>query len=199
MVMKIAITGHKHGIGKAFAEQLSARGHEIIGISRSEGENIRRITHTTNLIEPCDLFINNAQSMFAQTELLYAVWEKWAKGEKKWIWNISTMLTQDPEDYKAGGLNAESLGQYRTQKVALEEASQQLRAKCKWPKISIIRPGTVATNDETNKGADVNVWVKSIIDTFTQSTGAFTFLKYLHFFLFLFSIVFRIRIIKGTK
>ena len=85
--MIIAITGHKHGIGKAFAEQLSARGHEIIGISRSEGENIRRITHTTNLIEPCDLFINNAQSMFAQTELLYAVWEKWAKGEKKWIWN----------------------------------------------------------------------------------------------------------------
>ena len=27
--MKIAITGHKKGIGQAFAEQLSARGHEI--------------------------------------------------------------------------------------------------------------------------------------------------------------------------
>jgi len=44
--MKIAITGHKKGIGKAFAEQLSARGHEIIGISRSDGENIRRTVHT---------------------------------------------------------------------------------------------------------------------------------------------------------
>ena len=43
--MKIAITGHKKGIGKAFADQLSARGHEIVGISRSDGENIRRTAH----------------------------------------------------------------------------------------------------------------------------------------------------------
>ena len=49
--MKIAITGHKHGIGKAFAQQLADRGHEIIGISRSDGENIRRIEHTANIIE----------------------------------------------------------------------------------------------------------------------------------------------------
>ena len=88
--MIIAITGHKHGIGKAFAEQLTARGHKIIGISRSDGENIRRIEHTANLIDPCDLFINNAQSMFAQTELLYAVWNRWhTLASHKWIWNIS--------------------------------------------------------------------------------------------------------------
>ena len=168
--MKIAITGHTHGIGKAFAEQLSAREHTIIGISRRDGENIRRIMHTASLIEPTKLFINNAQSYYAQTELLYEVWARWEKSQvNKWIWNISTMLTQDPEGYKAVGLNAESLGQYRTQKVALEEASRQLRAKSRWPKISIIRPGTVATNEETNEGADVNVWVKSIIDTFTHN------------------------------
>lgn len=170
--MKIAITGHTHGIGKTFAEQLNKRGHEIIGISRRNGENIRRVPHTATLIEPAGLFINNAQSNYAQTELLYEVWKRWANWippREKWIWNISTMLTQNPEDYKAGGLNAELLGQYRTQKIALEEASQQLRAKCKWPKISIIRPGTVATNKETNEGADVNVWVKSIIDTFTHN------------------------------
>ena len=29
--------------------------------------------------------------------------------------------------------------------------------------------GTDATNDETNEGADVNVWVKSVIDTFTHN------------------------------
>ena len=118
--MKIAITGHTHGIGKAFAKQLSARGHTIIGISRKDGENIRRIMHTASLIEPTKLFINNAQSYYAQTELLYEVWARWEKSQvNKWIWNISTMLTQDPEGYKAVGLNAESLGQYRTQKVAL--------------------------------------------------------------------------------
>jgi short-subunit dehydrogenase len=37
--MKIAITGHTAGIGKEFAEQLSQRGHSIVGISRREGEN----------------------------------------------------------------------------------------------------------------------------------------------------------------
>ena len=71
--MKIAITGHKHGIGKAFAEQLSERGHDIVGISRSDGENIRRVPHTASLIEPCELFINNAQACYAQTELLLSL------------------------------------------------------------------------------------------------------------------------------
>ena len=33
--MKIAITGHKRGIGRAFAENLAAQGHDIVGISVS--------------------------------------------------------------------------------------------------------------------------------------------------------------------
>ena len=69
--MKIAITGHKRGIGKAFANALTDKGHTIIGISRSDGENIRRVAHTASLIEPCDIFINNAISLYAQTELLF--------------------------------------------------------------------------------------------------------------------------------
>ena len=60
-----ASSGHRKGIGRAFAEQLSARGHEIIGISRSDGENIRRTVHTASLIENCDVLINNAISMYA--------------------------------------------------------------------------------------------------------------------------------------
>ena len=71
--MKIAITGHSNGIGKAFAEQLTARGHSIVGISRRDGENIRRVPHTASLVEDCDLFINNAQTQYAQTELLHLI------------------------------------------------------------------------------------------------------------------------------
>jgi len=41
--MKIAITGHTAGIGQAFANILESRGHDIVGISRRTGENIRRI------------------------------------------------------------------------------------------------------------------------------------------------------------
>ena len=75
--MKIAITGHKKGFGKAFAEQLATQGHEIVGISRSDGENIRRTAHTASIIEPCDMLINNAKSFYAQTELLFEVWHRW--------------------------------------------------------------------------------------------------------------------------
>ena len=173
MVMKIAITGHKHGIGKAFAEQLSARGHEIIGISRSDGENIRRITHTANLIEPADLFINNAQSNYAQTELLYEVWNRWAlwlpPRHNKWIWNISTQATTIPVDVMGiGAPNEVDMSQYRTQKIALEEASKQLQYKETWPKISIIRPGGVATGDNEKGKSDVNVWVTSVLNIFSE-------------------------------
>jgi len=173
MVMKIAITGHKHGIGKAFAEQLSARGHEIIGISRSDGENIRRITHTANLIEPADLFINNAQSNYAQTELLYEVWNRWAlwlpPRHNKWIWNISTQATTIPVDVMGiGAPNEVDMSQYRTQKIALEEASKQLQYKETWPKISIIRPGGVATSDNEKGKSDVNVWVTSVLNIFSE-------------------------------
>ncbi len=71
--MKIAITGHTKGIGKAFSNLLKIRGHEIIGISKSEGKDINNVIEISNIIEPCDMFINNAQTSYAQTELLYAV------------------------------------------------------------------------------------------------------------------------------
>lgn len=168
--MKIAITGHKHGIGKAFAEQLSQRGHSIIGISRSDGENIRRITHTASLIEPCDLFINNAQSQYAQTELLYEIWSRW-QGKQKYIWNISTIMVESPINETPDGQDDIVMSQYRVQKLALEEASRQLRYKSNWPEISTIRPGGVATQeqfDNKNK-ANTNLWVKSVIDTFSHN------------------------------
>ena len=163
--MKIAITGHRHGIGESFAKQLGRRGHDIVGISRSDGENIRRIEHTARLIEPCDMFINNAQSMFAQTELLYAVWEKW-KGQNKYIWNISTMMTEAPTNSTPDGHSDITMSQYRTQKLALEQASRQLSAKSSWPTMSIIRPGKVDTQGKG--GAPVDTWVRRVLNSFTQ-------------------------------
>jgi hypothetical protein len=168
--MKIAITGHTAGIGKAFAEQLTERGHSIVGISRREGENIRRVPHTASLIESCELFINNAQTGYAQTELLYEIWSRW-QGQQKYIWNISTMMTESPINSQPDGQDDLTMSQYRNQKLALEEASKQLRFKNSWPQISIIRPGGVATQDQydnSNK-ANVNLWVKSIVDTFSHN------------------------------
>jgi len=168
--MKIAITGHTAGIGQAFTKILESRGHEIMGISRRTGENIRRIEHTANLIESCDMFINNAQTQYAQTELLYAVWQRW-QGQEKYIWNISTMMIEQPTNSCPDDQDDITMSQYRNQKIALEEATKQLRFKNAWPSISIIRPGGVATQkklDNTNK-ADVDIWAQSIIDIFSHN------------------------------
>jgi len=144
--MKIAITGHKKGIGKAFADQLSARGHEIVGISRSDGENIRRTAHTANLIEPCDMVINNAISMYAQTELLFEVWHKWQPSKEiHYIWNISTRVCEQDHDIDINGLTMRESMQYRNQKMALELAHHQLNFQPSNIKMELIRPGSVNT------------------------------------------------------
>ena len=152
--MKIAITGHRKGIGKAFAEQLSARGHEIVGISRSDGENIRRTAHTAALIEPCDLLINNAITMYAQTELLFEVWHRWQPSkEVHYIWNISTKLCERDHDIDINGITLRESMQYRNQKMALELAHHQLNFQPSNTKRELIRPGDVRTQSFSNPDA----------------------------------------------
>lgn len=145
--MKIAITGTTTGIGKSFADNLSKRGHEIIGISRTSGQNIKNILETSSIIEPCDMFINNAREDFAQTELLYFIWKKW-KGQKKYIWNISTIMAQFPISVMIDDDDDVDLNLYRNQKLSLDDASRQLSFKSKWPLISLLRPGTVSIKNE---------------------------------------------------
>ncbi len=149
--MKIAITGHKRGIGKAFAEQLADRGHSIVGISRSDGENIRRTAHTASLIEPCDMLINNAISLYAQTELLFEVWHRWQDiKETHYIWNISTKLCEQDHDVDIKGITFRESMQYRNQKMALELAHHQLNSQPSNIQMSLIRPGDVRTQTWSN-------------------------------------------------
>jgi NADP-dependent 3-hydroxy acid dehydrogenase YdfG len=150
--MKIAITGHSSGIGAAFSRYLSARGHEIIGISKRDGNNIRNIPKVVDIISTCDMWINNAQSGYAQTELLYKMAEAWNDDRSKMIWNISTMLTQDQEVPSVPGLSFTAMAEYKNQKRALEDAHQQLRTS----KVSmcLIRPGAVATQPYNQSGVN---------------------------------------------
>jgi hypothetical protein len=152
--MQIAITGHKRGIGKSFAQQLEQRGHQIVGISRSDGENIRRVAHTASIIEQCDMFINNAISMYAQTELLFEVWHRWKDiKEVHHIWNISTRVCEWDEDKQIDGLTMRESMEYRNQKMALELAHVQLHAQASNIKMELIRPGSVNTQSFSAPGS----------------------------------------------
>jgi len=164
--MRIAITGHSAGIGQALTKILSARGHEIVGLSQRHGHNIRVIPKITDLIEPCDLFINNAQAGYAQTELLYSVWDRWQNQTGKHIWCISTMMTQSPTNIAVDGQSDVAISAYRNQKIALEDACHQLQSKAWWPVITIIRPGAVGTQPGQSgwPWADVDVWAESIVN-----------------------------------
>jgi nucleoside-diphosphate-sugar epimerase len=163
--MKIAITGHTAGIGKALAAAYSA--NEIIGLSKREGNNIRVVPKIADLIEPCDMFINNAQAGYAQTELLFEVAKRWT-GTKKHIIVISTMMTQDPVSVLPGL----EMDQYRVQKVALEQAVHQLRYRQLGVKITIVRPGNIATSSDKTvpPAADVDRWANTLVSLLATAT-----------------------------
>lgn len=156
--MKIAITGHSAGIGKALAECYSRRGHDIVGISKRDGYNIRNTPRVAEKIEPCDMWINNAQESFAQTELLFEMSRRW-EGSRKQIMVISTMMTQDPVSFSP------SLDFYRVQKLALEEAVRQIRYRRMKIKLTLVRPGNIATSPDKTvpPAADVNHWAETLI------------------------------------
>lgn len=169
--MKIAITGHSAGIGAAFASIYADRGHEIIGLSRRNGFNIRNLPRALGAIEPCDMLINNAQAGFAQTELLVAAWENWRGLENKCIINISTMMTL--KNNSAGGdLGMET---YRVQKIALEEMHWRLRELEGSPRMIMIKPGAIATESSLAMGhggrrADTRSWAEFLVNTFESAS-----------------------------
>jgi len=136
--MKIAITGHSAGIGQALARIYETHGHEIVGLSRRNGYNIRSLPKVAGMIEPCDVFINNAQVGFAQTELLFEMWRRW-EGQQKIIVNISTQMTDMKVPPKR------EWDEYIIQKKALELAEDLLIERNTWPRQIMIRPGSIAT------------------------------------------------------
>jgi NADP-dependent 3-hydroxy acid dehydrogenase YdfG len=164
--MKIAITGHSAGIGAALTRAYQSYGHEIVGLSRRDGNNIRNTEKICDLIEPCDVFINNAQAGYAQTELLFEMSRRWVNSRKH-IVVISTMMTQDPVSVLPGL----DMDHYRLQKVALEQAVQQLRQKKLQIAFTIVRPGDIATAQHKTvpPSADPDVWARTLVYTFSMA------------------------------
>lgn len=80
--MKIAITGHSKGLGKALFEKFP----NALGLSTAQCD-IQNVNSLIELIKDSDVFINNAYSGFKQTEILNELFNLW-KYENKTIVNI---------------------------------------------------------------------------------------------------------------
>lgn len=159
----IAITGHSAGIGLALANIYQEKGHNIIGLSRRNGFNIRSVPKIVNQIQDCDIFINNAQAGFAQTELLFAMFREWQHKENKLIINISTMMTSEP----LSPLPGLDMTEYYVQKIALEESIKQLRYYQTWPKLCLVKPGAIATQPGQTSPrpyANVDQWARRLVE-----------------------------------
>ena len=112
--MKYAVTGTSQGLGKYLAERYNAQ-----YFSRDFGYDITTKTGRQHIVEDSDfdVFINNARSDFAQTELLYDLYNRF-KDENKLIISIGSFGKEyyiRDKPYK-----------YGIEKLALNEASKQL-------------------------------------------------------------------------
>jgi nucleoside-diphosphate-sugar epimerase len=75
--MKMIITGHTYGIGKALYDSFKAAEWEVVGLSRSNGYDIDAdFDKVVEAATGADLFINNAYRDKQQTRLVHALKNK---------------------------------------------------------------------------------------------------------------------------
>jgi NAD(P)-dependent dehydrogenase (short-subunit alcohol dehydrogenase family) len=89
--MKIAITGHTSGIGKAIYNDFPPS--EVVGFSRENGYDITDVFHRDKIIketQDCDVFINNAHKEYGQVYMLNELYQNWQYSKGKLIINIGT-------------------------------------------------------------------------------------------------------------
>lgn len=73
--MKIVITGHTSGLGKAIYDHFSKAGHEVTGLSRSTGHDLSTLTDDIlSIAGSADLFFNNAYVGHTQSVLLKSLY-----------------------------------------------------------------------------------------------------------------------------
>jgi NAD(P)-dependent dehydrogenase (short-subunit alcohol dehydrogenase family) len=171
--MKIAVTGHKSGIGKAIYTLLSQthslQGFDLDTVNIENQEDRNNILRETN---DCDIFINNAFANGSQILLFKELLEKWKHDSSKYIINIGSIMR-----YKTntGSQTEDTLmfpPLYINHKKELHRstliASFDKDIECK---LSIIQPGFTRTqfteelDVDQMEASDVALQVKYIIES----------------------------------
>jgi hypothetical protein len=147
--MKYAITGHTKGLGEAITALLGSE--NVLGFSTSTGYDITEPSSRQRIINEsmqCDVFINNAHADYAQTQLLYELWNRWA-GLDKTIINISSNTTDGIKKHPH---------EYSAQKASLEKANEQLANMNTLCKVTMFRFGYIGT-DRILKNVNPNSFI----------------------------------------
>ena len=138
--MRIAITGHTKGIGKACADIFSE--HEVLGFSRSNGFDINEPEEIFKSAEDCNVFINNAYSHRHQIDLFNLFYNSW-EDTNKHIINVNSIVKYP--------IQRPILEKYKKDKVALQNAVDDVYLGAKGHgscKVTNINPGLVATRQD---------------------------------------------------
>jgi len=136
--MKVAITGHTKGIGKAIAELYYT--DEVVGFSRSNGYDISDISSIDSIVNAslnCDVFVNNAYYSTAQVDIFEKLLVHWNNDPTKTIVNINSRTIY----------NGPNQRQYTTDKKLLKSSAvnaiRDIDRKCR---VININPGYIKTD-----------------------------------------------------
>jgi NADP-dependent 3-hydroxy acid dehydrogenase YdfG len=136
--MRVVITGHTSGIGKAFFDFYNEKGYNVQGFSRSNGFDISNITIRCNLvahiIHNCDIFINNAYSDDMQLKMMRLIDPHWKKDSSK----IHVVIGSRAADIPI------SNEKYNKNKKDIDIAAIEMQKTASY-KLMIVKPGRVDT------------------------------------------------------
>lgn len=138
--MKIVITGHTSGLGKALYDDLSKK-RDVFGLSRSSGHDLS-VDLSSFMMDDFDVYINNAYHAHAQTDLLYQLFNR-NKYRECIIINIGSV--------SADG-NKDTVNEYAIHKATLEKACSQLQlidSECRVVHVKLGRMNTPMTDHKS--------------------------------------------------
>lgn len=164
--MKIAVTGHTSGLGKAFFEHYQAQGHNVVGFSRSNKYDLRDWTKLQLFLDVtanCDLIVSNAKPDFVQCTMLYELARR--NNRAKHIISIGSQIINFdlPRDIDLG------INLYKTQKLALKNAHEQLVNKLPDFHSTLIHPGHLY-DDATDSLNTSSQWILRMEQKLQNST-----------------------------
>ena len=139
---KVAITGHSRGIGHAFTKWFEQQGHQVVGMSRSNGYDIKNVDSIIAKASDCDIFVNNAWSDYNQSMLMYHLHNQWIGQKDKLIIVVSSSRVIKSSNFH----NDPELNLYKNSKISLELACQHLWNQNPFPRICTLRPGHTDTD-----------------------------------------------------